>query len=190
MLIHINGMPGVGKLTVAKILAGQFRMHLVDNHSLINAAYAAGFPHGSEGYLRNLRNITDVVYKELAANKDIPHIIMTNCLAYEYDPDPARFAAIEKLALDRKEHFVPVLLSCSQEENQKRVVSPDRKNKQKLMNADMIGSYYQKYEIIHPADHPNQIQIDTTALSAEQTAAMVSNHMQRHLANHIPSITP
>lgn len=51
MLIHINGMPGVGKLTVAGMLAGKFGMHLVDNHSLINAAYASGFPHGSEGYM-------------------------------------------------------------------------------------------------------------------------------------------
>jgi cytidylate kinase len=187
MLIHINGMPGVGKLTVARMLAEKFGMHLLDNHSLINAAYAAGFAHGSDGYLRTLGEISKVIYGELAANKDIRHVVMTGCLAYEYGPDPERFAKIEKLAADRQESFVPIHLSCSQDENRRRIVSPDRKSKQKLMNADMVETLHRKYTMIHPADHPHQTEIDTSDLSAEQTFAKISNHIQRFLsapANH------
>lgn len=182
MLIHINGMPGVGKLTVGRMLAEKFGMHLVDNHSLINASYAAGFPHGSEGYLRSLLGITKVVYSELASNRDVQHIIMTNCLAYEYAPDPERFSAIEKLASDRKECFIPILLSCSQEENRRRIISPERKSKQKLMNPDAVESFHQKYTMIHPINHPNQLEINTSDLSIEQTFDRISNHVQTFLS--------
>lgn len=181
MLVHINGTPGAGKLTVAAMLAETLGMHLVDNHSLINAAYAAGFAHGTDSYLRTLAEITHIVYRELAGNRGVSHLIMTNCLAAEFGPDPARFAAVEKLALDRQEDFVPVLLTCSQEENKRRIVSPGRKSRRKLMDAGLLASFYQTYTMIHRAGHPNQLELDTTELSAEQTAAVLSAHVRERL---------
>lgn len=182
MLIHINGMPGVGKLTVARALAEQLDMHLVDNHSLINAAYAAGFARGSDGFLRSLSDITRIVYRGLAENSGVLHIIMTNCLAAGYSPDPERFAAVEQLALDRKEPFVPVLLTCSQDENMRRIVSFERKGRQKLVDAGLLASYYLSWTMIHPGSHPNQLALDTTHLSVEQTAAAIADHLHDHLS--------
>ena len=40
MIIHINGFPGVGKLTIAKILAEKLGARLLDNHSIYNVALA------------------------------------------------------------------------------------------------------------------------------------------------------
>ena len=37
-IVHINGWPGTGKLTIARLLAGRTGAKLVDNHTLINPA--------------------------------------------------------------------------------------------------------------------------------------------------------
>ena len=40
MLVHINGYPGVGKLTIGRALADQLGAKLLDNHSVYNVAFA------------------------------------------------------------------------------------------------------------------------------------------------------
>ena len=40
MLVHINSYPGVGKLTIGRILAEQIAGKLLDNHSIYNIAFA------------------------------------------------------------------------------------------------------------------------------------------------------
>ena len=39
-LIHINGHPGVGQLTVAELLKDSLGARLLDNHSVYNVALA------------------------------------------------------------------------------------------------------------------------------------------------------
>ena len=39
-IIHINGWPGTGKLTVGRLLAERLGARLVDNHTLLNPAEA------------------------------------------------------------------------------------------------------------------------------------------------------
>ena len=112
MLIHLNGMPGVGKLTVAQILADRLSAHLIDNHSIINAAYVPGHAHGSDGYLRTLQALNTLLYQELNRPDAPKNLIFTNALATEYGPDAERFQAVVDLATQRGDHFVPVLLSC------------------------------------------------------------------------------
>ncbi len=36
MIIHLNGMPGTGKLTIARLVAQELEGRLVDNHSIID----------------------------------------------------------------------------------------------------------------------------------------------------------
>ena len=50
-------MPGVGKLTVAQILAGKLPGRLIDNHRLIDAATTC-CEHGSPTYVKVLAQIT------------------------------------------------------------------------------------------------------------------------------------
>jgi shikimate kinase len=40
MIVHLNGWPGVGKLTVGRKLAPMLNARLLDNHTLHNVALA------------------------------------------------------------------------------------------------------------------------------------------------------
>lgn len=181
MLIHLNGMPGVGKLTVAQILADRLSSHLVDNHSIINAAYVPGHAHGSVGYLRTLRALNALLYQELTLPDAPKNLIFTNALANEYHEDLERFQAVFDLASQRGDAFIPILLWCDLDENLRRVVSPDRRLKKKLTKPDVLKTTHEKYTIIHPCDHPNQIRIDTTHNTPDQTAQIILDHVARFL---------
>ncbi len=179
MLIHLNGMPGVRKLTVAQILSDRLSTHLIDNHSIINAAYVPGHAHGSDGYFRTLQALNTLLYKELTRPDAPKDLIFTNALANEYSEDRERYQAVFNLAQQRSDDFMPVLLSCDLDENLRRVVSPDRRLKQKLTKPDILKTTHEKYPIIHPDDHPNQIRIDTTHNTPDQTAQIILDHVAR-----------
>ena len=69
--------------------------------------------------------------------------------------------------------FVPILLYCEQEENTKRLTNSERKNKGKLMDENILKDLLKTYTITHDQDHSNSIEIDTSALTAKQTAKAV-----------------
>lgn len=179
MIIHINGFPGVGKLTVAEMLAERLNARLIDNHSLINAARVP-WEHGTAEYIDLLRRIAEQVYVDLAKLPKNEIQIFTNALANEYKPDPSRFQAIMDLATSRDVAFVPVLLECDEDENCRRAQSEGRAAKQKLRDIDILKDIYTKYTRIHPDDHPNQLRIDTTDNTPKQTADMILGFLRKN----------
>lgn len=187
MIIHFNGYPGTGKLTIAQILAKRLGAHLVDNHAVINTVYAAGHQHASPGYLDFYMALFTSVCQELRGNKAISHILMTNALANEIPRDIDKFMQIKELAAQRQEPFIPVLLHCSREENIRRVVAPSRAEKKKLTNSDILKTIMdEKYTIYHPDDHPYNLRLDTTHLSPDQASDEIFNHIQKLGLNHVP----
>jgi hypothetical protein len=40
LILHINGWPGSGKLTIGRIVAGRLGARLLDNHTVLNPAEA------------------------------------------------------------------------------------------------------------------------------------------------------
>lgn len=186
MLIHLNGMPGVGKLSVAHILAKRLSAHLVDNHALISAAHASGYPSGSKDLSRVLHTLNDFIYAELVKNHTLKHLVMTNALTNENASDVVRFADVEKLAHKRNEPFFPVLLNCDQEENCRRVIAHGRADKKKLTDPNTLRQIHQQYTMIHPLQHPNHITVDTTNLSPDQTVDIIVTQIQKLLPHQPP----
>lgn len=178
MLIHLNGFPGVGKLTVAKELAGLTGARLIDNHALINLAYLAT-EQGTPEYLEFLTRITDALYDTLVNTPSIKNLILTNALAEGIEDDEMRFNKVAELARRRQELFVPVYLKCNVDENKARVIQPERASKQKLVNPEALENLQKKYKIYHPASVPNGLEIDVTKLSAQDTAQMIKAHCDR-----------
>ncbi|MBI3440362.1 MAG: AAA family ATPase [Proteobacteria bacterium] len=177
MIIHLNGMPGVGKLTVAKILAADLPARLIDNHRLIDTVTVC-CDRGSLMYIETLLKLTKVVYEVLETLQKKEIFVFTNALSAELSEDRERFNAVQTLADRRGVPFVPTLLTCTLEENKQRLVDPARASKGKLMDIENLASLYEKYTIYHPTTHHNAIVINTTGLKPAQVADRIAQHIK------------
>jgi deoxyadenosine/deoxycytidine kinase len=178
MIIHINGMPGVGKLTIAKLLAEKINARLIDNHLPIDLVLAI-CERGSAEYLSMLKKIMAVVLEQIAEMSD-HNFIFTNALSAEHKEDKERLDQIRLFAESRKIPFVQVLINCELEENKRRLVSENRRTKGKLTDADELEKL-QKYTIYHP---PTKfaLEIDTTHLSAEIASEQIKLFIEQNFS--------
>lgn len=188
MLIHINGFPGVGKLTVARELEKLTGGRLIDNHAIINLAYLAT-EHGTPEFFDLHKSLTAALYKTLSQVKGLNLLIFTNAQAAELPEDIDRLNRIRDLAAARKEIFVPVVLTCDPEENKRRVVSADRAERKKLTHVGILEDMLQNYTPYIP-DDPHTLVLDVTHRTPLESAAFIKQHCDslRPLAAVKPSL--
>jgi hypothetical protein len=177
VIVHLNGMPGVGKYTVAKRLREIIPARLIDNHLIIDLVESICGGRSSD-YTRMLAAISEVVYSLIAQTSADEIILFTNALASGVPEDEARLGAVKELARRMHTPFVPILLTCEAAENERRLLMPDRSAKGKLMDARNLRELIVKYQIAHYPQHPNALQIDTSTLSAEQAANKIVEHLK------------
>ena len=116
VIIHLNGWPGSGKLTVARVVARKLEARLLDNHTLHDVAGRLCDRHTRE-YWELYYQVRDIAYKRVRALPSHEVIVMTNALALESDREREAWAAVKALALDRGVPLVAVTLQCSLDEN-------------------------------------------------------------------------
>ncbi len=168
MIIHINGWPGVGKLTVAKIIAERLDARLIDNHLIVNPS-AAIHEHGSPDYIRTNRRIREVLFDELAkAPREEVHVL-TDALEDGSDICAEIFESLADLARLRGVPLLSVSLDCDPEENTRRLVSPDRAHKGKLRDVEILLDIRRAHTLMRPA-FEHRLDLDTTGRSPDSVA--------------------
>lgn len=178
MIIHLNGFAGVGKMTIAKIVAQQLGAQLLDDFTLTKLVYTA-VDRSSPLYAPFLRDLTTVVYAYLAQANPADTVIMTNAFATTYPEDKAGFDRVVALSEARGDQFVPVLITCSPEEALRRAELSHRHDKQKLTDPATLGNLLNKTALVHLPDHPNALTLDVTDLVAEQSADVIVAHVKK-----------
>ncbi len=177
MIVHLCGMPGVGKLTVARALSARLSGRLLDNHLFVDLACAV--VGRSADYMPLLRELTECCYERLRLRNPPEPLVFTNALAAEYPEDVARLEALRGLAQDLARPFVPVLLTCALEENERRLVAESRALKGKLRDVDVLRDIFAASTPAHLPEHPNALVLDTTQLAPEQAADRIAAHCTR-----------
>lgn len=172
-------MPGVGKLTVARELSELLSGRLLDNHLFVDLACAV-VGRGPD-YLPLLRELTECCYARLRVRNPPEPLVFTNALAAEYPEDAARLEAVRTLARDMARPFVPVLITCTPEENERRLLAESRALKGKLRDAAVLRDIRGATTPAHLPEHPNALELDTSELTAAEAA--------RHLARHCTRCT-
>jgi hypothetical protein len=167
LVLHINGWPGCGKLTIARLVAARLDARLLDNHTLLNPAEAL---FGRDDPLhRSLRyKLREIVLAHAAQlAPDVP-IVFTDALAD--DPgDAALFEEYRALARKRSARLVSAILDCGLDENLQRLTQAGRAEQHKLVRPAVLRDLRDRYVLLRP-DGVETIELDVTRLSAEDAA--------------------
>lgn len=179
-VIHINGWPGTGKLTIAKHLAkllSSFDAKLVHNHLLIEPVDAV-LHRTQDGYQSLRHAVRAAVFSSLvhepATYKSIYVFTDFQCTGELGHSVCAEYA---QCANERGASFIPVNVDCSVDTNLQRLVSKDRIVFSKLTDVELVRQFRQTGVVHEFSEHPNALKVDVTQLRAEEAAQRIYEHV-------------
>ena len=171
VLVHINSYPGVGKLTIARLLADRLGARVLDNHSVYNVAFALT-EFKSPAFYDAVREVRSAAYRlVMDVARDVP-VLLTNAHTQESTwGNECWDHAIDLAARTGRAHCV-VLLDCSRAENARRIQSVSRAELRKPRDPKMFRQGETDWLLIERgADR--LMRLDVTHLSAEQAAEAI-----------------
>ena len=186
--IFLNGFPGVGKLTIAKLLQQRLGARLIDNHLIADLASAI---EPSRGPAHNdvRRSLRRAAMEAAAQAEGELTFVMTECLASNAG-DASKLSDYMLLAQRRSIQFVFINLTCDEDENTKRLEDPERAAgaKGKLTDAAVLRGLLNDHALLEPrwkttpASDVVYQQIDISAKSAADSAEAVMQALRDVLA--------
>ena len=176
-IIHINGFPGVGKLTIARHLVDLLKPYnakLVHNHLLIDPASAV-LPRSSSCYQSLRRAIRAAVFDTLAECPDtFGSVVVFTDFQSNDEIGSSVMAEYRSMATRRHCTFVPIILTCSKEENLKRLGNTERSLHGKLTDSELV-SYIRDTDDVHRL--ADEMTLDVTTLDANAAARLIYTHI-------------
>lgn len=186
-ILYLIGFPGVGKLTIAREIIKLIPFRLVDNHAINNPIFNLHRIDGKTPFpdfvWDDVHKIRNIVIDSAKKAPDMFNFILTNALI-DTPEDKKLFEQVEALAETRNACMVPVILTCSIEENARRIISEDRERNMKETNAQSPALYNEKYRLL-PITHKNTLSIDVSDTPAPISAEMIVQHIQKQMAHHV-----
>ncbi|MGD9919972.1 MAG: nucleoside kinase [Pseudorhodoplanes sp.] len=176
MIIHLNGWPGIGKLTIGRVLAERLGARLVDNHLLHDVAIrCAGLQDPQRWPLYEAVRIA--AYDVLANRPASETFVMTNALCVNAPREIEAWRHVVDLAVKRNAVLIPVVLGGGLEENMRRLQSPDRVGR-KLTDPRALAAFMSSGRLQKP-DVPELLELDTTGLFPPDSAAAIERHVKQ-----------
>jgi tRNA uridine 5-carbamoylmethylation protein Kti12 len=194
-IIHINGFPGTGKLTIARELVTILQEHfstsgseeqvkLVHNHLLINPADAV-LHRTQAGYQTLRKALRDAVFSTL---KNEPATFTTAYLFTDWqsgdDIGKEVCKDFQLAARERGSDFIPIVITCEEPENIVRLRNSDRGFWNKITDVELLVQFRKQ-------SHPppvyrfegvaTRFELDVTNLSAQQSAECIMRHLLTYL---------
>ena len=180
-LVFLHGLPGVGKLTVARELAQLTGYKLFHNHLAVDLVGSV-FEFGSRPFVE-LREMIWLAMFRRAAEAHLDGLIFT----FAYD-GTVRSSFIEETRravelVGGKVCFVE--LRCSTEELEKRLVKPSRREFGKLNSVAEFRELKDAGAFVVPGIPAGGLQVETTGISATAIAEEVFRWLglERHEEN-------
>ena len=171
MLIHINSYPGVGKLTIGRLLAARLGAKLLDNHSIYNVAFALTEFKTAEFY-DTVRAVRTIAYDRAKTLPETTPLILTNAHAGDSGWGNESWDAAIALAKACGRPYRVVVLECSREENARRIQGADRAALRKPQDP----SLFRQQAIDRPLldrEADDLLHLDVTRLSADAAAEAI-----------------
>lgn len=164
----LYGPPAVGKLTVAKELAGLTGLRLVDNHTTSDPSSAL-FDFGTAEFF-DLTERIRVVFFEAAADAGIS---VVSTLVYADPEDQALVSKMSAAAVSAGATFATVQLSAPMEVLEQRVASASRIGTRKIVDPELLHRTFATWDLTKKV-HEDDMSFDTSAFSAFEIASKIA----------------
>jgi hypothetical protein len=167
-LIFLHGMPAVGKLTIARELAGLTGFRLFHNHLTVDLVSAV-FDFGTEPFVILREQIWLSVFREAAKHKI--------SLIFTFSPENTVRQRFIKDAIEAVESaggkVIFIELFCSADELEKRMESPSRGQFGKLRSVEQYRELQQAGAFEFPRLPDSGASFDTTNQTPKETAELM-----------------
>ena len=168
-LIFLFGLPGVGKLTVARELANITGFKLFHNHLAVDLVGSV-FEVGSEPFVELREKIWLAVFSEAAA-AGLSGLIFT--FAFDHTVRDTFIEHTRKVIESSGGEILFVELRCSTEELESRIEHPSRKEFGKLSDVESFRQLKEAGAFVDPGILEQRLVVDTTSLSASDAANII-----------------
>ena len=168
-LIFLHGLPGVGKLTVAREIAKLTGFKVFHNHLAVDLVESL-FEFGSHPFVELREEIWLTVFTH-AVSANLDGLIFT----FAFDRTVRRsFIDNTRAVIEPSggEVFF-VELRCSTEELEKRMGDPSRQRFGKLCSVEQFRELKEAGAFVDPGIPTERLVVDTTQLSASDAAGLI-----------------
>ncbi len=168
-LIFLHGLPGVGKLTVARELAALTGFKLFHNHLTVDLVTSV-FEFGSEPFVELREKIWLEVFSE-AVKAHLNGLIFT----FTYDPTvgDSFVGNAQSVVESSSGEVLFVELTCSREELERRLTNQSRQEFGKLTSLDLFRELITACAFKDPGIPSRRFVLDITAIAPHEAAGLV-----------------
>ena len=172
-LVFLHGLPGVGKLTVARELAKLTGFRVFHNHLAVDLV-AAVFEFGSPPFVE----LREKVWLEMFSQATAAHL---GGLIFTFAPDrTVRGGFIEsarRVVESAGGEVLFVELTCSAEEIERRIVQPARRKFGKLCSVERFHELERAGAFFTDGVPVERLVVDTTELAAPDAASLIATRL-------------
>ena len=168
-LIFLFGLPGVGKLTVARELANLTGFKLFHNHLAVDLVGSV-FEFGSQPFVELREKIWLAVFSEAAA-VGLSGLIFT--FAFDRTVRSTFIEHTREVIESSGGEILFVELKCSIEELERRIENPSRQKFGKLSAVAHFRELKEAGAFVDPGIPAERLVVDTTALSPSDAANLI-----------------
>ena len=168
-LIFIHGLPGVGKLTVAREVAKRTGFRIFHNHLTVDLLVSV-FEFGSQPFIELREKVWLAVFSEAVKGR-LDGLIFT--FAFDRTVRTSFIQNVRSVVESSTGEVLFVELRCSAEELEKRIHDPSRQRFGKLNSISRFRELNEAGAFVDPGIPAHRLVIDTTQLSASGAADVI-----------------
>lgn len=198
-IIHLSGFPGTGKLTIARKLVEKLNARplkhtsteatdhanasLMHNHLLIDPANAT-LSRTQPGYQKLRKAIREAIFTSLVDESSTHDTIYVFTDWQSGDVVGSSVCEeFQTMARARGSQFIPILITCDEQENIRRLQGPERAAWSKVTKSELLLQFRQQVDpppVYEFRENEARLTVDVTSLSAEQAAEVIAMHVSRY----------
>ncbi|MCY3415115.1 MAG: AAA family ATPase [Candidatus Heimdallarchaeota archaeon] len=173
-LIFIYGMPGSGKLTIARALQQQLRDYKIFHNQMTVDIVSEFFDFATPTWTRLNAEMRKMIFKACA--QEGINLITTQVYAHDYPGEDEYIRSIIQLIEDLggEVHFIHLI--CADEIIFQRIQNEDRKKHKKVSKPERLKESMTKWDMKTEIHFVENLELDTSILSPQDSATRITKY--------------